>query len=136
MKFEMNTELLNYRREKAKQSLKDAKIMFSKASLFSTVNRIYYSIFYEVTALLLIKGLSSSKHSGVRSIFNRKFVKIGLIKEEFGDFYNKMFEFRQKGDYGDFVQFEKEKVASWLKRAEDFIIAIDEIIENIIKEDR
>lgn len=80
--------------------------------------------------------MSSSKHSGVRSIFNRKFVKIDLIEEEFGDFYNKMFEFRQKGDYGDFVQFEKEKVASWLKRAEDFIIAIDEIIENIIKEDK
>jgi len=27
MKFEMNTELLNYRREKAKQSLKGAKIL-------------------------------------------------------------------------------------------------------------
>lgn len=97
--------------------------------------RIYYSIFYEVIALLLTKDLSSSKHSGVRSLFNKEIVKTGLVGEEFGEFYNKMFEFRQKGDYGDFVEFEKEKVASWLKRAEEFISVIDEIIEKIMKEE-
>ena len=131
----MNKELINYRKERAKETLKDAKVMFDKTSLFSAINRIYYSIFYEVVALLLTKGLSSSKHSGVRSIFNREFVKTGLVKEDFGDFYNKMFEFRQKGDYGDFVKFEKEKVQGWLERAEVFINAIDEVIAKIIEEE-
>ena len=74
----MNIELINYRRERAKETLKDAKVMLDNASLFSTVNRIYYSIFYEVTALLLIKGLSPSKHSGVRSMFNRESIKTGI----------------------------------------------------------
>lgn len=130
----MDIELVNFRIERAKDTLRDAKVMFEKASLFSTVNRIYYSIFYGVIALLLTKGLSSSKHSGVRSIFNREFVKKGLVGKEFGEFYNKMFEFRQKGDYGDFAEFEKERVASWLKKAEEFIFAIDEIIEEIVNE--
>ena len=129
----MDIELVNFRRERAKETLRDAKVMFDKVSLLSTVNRIYYSIFYEVIALLLTKDLSSSKHSGVRSIFNKEFVKTGFAREELGEFYNKMFEFRQKGDYGDFVEFEKEKVAGWLKRAEEFISAIDEIIEKIIE---
>ena len=132
----MNIELINYRRKKAKETFKDAKITFNKVSLFTTVNRIYYAIFYEVIALLLSKELSSSKHSGVRALFNREFVKTGIIDEEFGDFYNRMFEFRQKGDYGDFVKFEKEKVQVWLKRAEDFINAVDEIIAKIIEEER
>jgi uncharacterized protein (UPF0332 family) len=92
----MDIGLVNFRIERAKDTLRDAKVMFEKASLFSTVNRIYYSIFYGVIALLLTKGLSSSKHSGVRSIFNREFVKKGLVGKEFGEFYNKMFEFRQK----------------------------------------
>ena len=78
----MNEELINYRKKRAKETLEDAKTMFGKTTLFSTVNRIYYSIFYEVTALLLTKGFSSSKHSGVRSIFNREFVKTGLIKKD------------------------------------------------------
>jgi len=90
----MNLELINYRREKAKNTLKDAKVMFDKVSPFATVNRIYYAIFYEVIALLLTKDLSSSKHSGVRALFNREFIKTGVVKEKLGDFYNNMFEFR------------------------------------------
>ena len=132
----MNIELINYRRERAKETLKDAKVMLDNASLFSTVNRIYYSIFYEVTALLLIKGLSPSKHSGVRSMFNREFIKTGIVKEEYGDFYNKIFEFRQKGDYGDFVEFEKEKVKDWLEKAEECITALDKIIEYLMKKNK
>lgn len=130
----MNKELINYRMERSKETLKDAKVMFERGSLFSTVNRIYYSNFYAVIALLLTKDLSSPKHSGVRSIFNKEFIKTGFIKERFGDFYNKMFEFRHKGDYVDFVKFEREKVESWFKSAEEFIITIDEIINKIISE--
>lgn len=33
---------------------------------------------------------------------------------ELGRFYSRMYDFRQKGDYGDFVEFEKEKVEEWL----------------------
>lgn len=128
----MNLVLINYRRTKAKDTLEDAKIMFNKVSLFTTVNRIYYAIFYEVLALLLTKDLSSSKHSGLRALFNREFVKSKIVKAEYADFYNRMFDFRQKGDYGDFVEFEKEKVGEWLSKAEDFITDIDKIIEQII----
>jgi len=61
----MNIDLINYRREKAKETLLDAKLMFDHASLFSTVNRIYYSVFYIILALLLTQNLYSSKHSGI-----------------------------------------------------------------------
>lgn len=108
----MNLDLINYRRKKAKDTLKDAKTMFNKVSLLTTVNRIYYAIFYEVSALLLTKDLSSSKHSGVRALFNREFVKSGIVKEKYADFYNRMFDSRQEGDYGDFVEFEIEKIIS------------------------
>jgi len=132
----MNLALINYRRKKASETLKDAKTTFNKVSLFTTVNRIYYAIFYEVLALLLTKGLSSSKHSGVRALFNREFVKSGILKEKYADFYNRMFEARQEGDYGDFVEFEKKKVQQWLDEAEGFINEIEEIISKIIKEQK
>jgi len=41
------------------------------------VNRLYYACFYAVSALLIQQGLSSSKHTGVRSLFNRHYVKTG-----------------------------------------------------------
>ena len=128
----MKKELIKYRRERAKETLEEAKIVFENKKFFATVNRIYYSIFYEVLALLLTKDLSSSKHSGVRSLFNKEFIKKGLIPEELGEFYNKMFEFRQRGDYEDFVEFKEDQVKHWLKQAENFIDAVDKTIEKII----
>ena len=67
-------------------------------------------MFYIVNALLLTEGLSSSKHSGVLSIFNREFIKKGLFDKELGKFYTKMFEFRQKADYKDMVKFKEEDI--------------------------
>ena len=107
--------------------------MLDSNKLIAAVNRIYYAIFYEVLALLLTKGLSSSKHSGVRSLFNKEFVKPGIISEEYGDFYNRMFGFRQRGDYEDFVEFDYEKVKSWFDNTKDFINSIEQVILKAIK---
>ncbi|OIN96313.1 hypothetical protein AUJ66_06740 [Candidatus Desantisbacteria bacterium CG1_02_38_46] len=56
----MNEErktLIEYRLLRAHETLEDAKILFDKRKLFSTVNRIYYAMFYAVNALLLSKNL-------------------------------------------------------------------------------
>ncbi len=127
----MKEEVVKYRRERARETLEEAEIMLKNKKLFAAVNRIYYAIFYEVLALLLMKGLSSSKHSGVRSLFNREFMKSGIISEEHGDFYNRMFGFRQRGDYEDFVEFDREEVKRWLDRAKDFINSVEQVIEKI-----
>lgn len=70
--------------EKAKNTLSDARKYMSDATLKSMVNRIYYVLFYAVNALLITKGLSSSKHSGVRALFNKKMVNKGLIERQWG----------------------------------------------------
>jgi uncharacterized protein len=81
-----------------------------------------------VSALLLIKDLSSSKHSGVLSIFNKEFVKEGLVSKELGKFYNRMFEFRQKSDYEEFSEFKRKDVERWLNQAAKFIEKVEKII--------
>lgn len=124
----MKENVIKYRRERASETLIEAEIMLDNNKLFAAVNRIYYAIFYEVLALLLTKGLSSSKHSGIRSMFNKEFVKSGIISEENGDFYNKIFEFRQRGDYEEFVEFDKEEVKRWLNNAKDFINSVEQVI--------
>jgi uncharacterized protein (UPF0332 family) len=43
--------LIRYRREKAGETLQDGKILFDAKRLSSAVNRLYYVLFYEVTAL-------------------------------------------------------------------------------------
>lgn len=81
MKEDVHT-LANYRFERAKESLKE------KGYANTFVSRLYYASFYAVSALLLLKGLSSSKHSGIRSLFHQHLVKPGLIDVELGRLYD------------------------------------------------
>jgi uncharacterized protein (UPF0332 family) len=120
--------LIDHRRRKAAETLEDARILFEKKRLFSSVNRIYYALFYEITALLLKENLSSSKHSGMRILFNEHFIKKGIVDVEIGKFFSKMFDFRQKGDYADFVDFKEKEVKEWLEKANEYIKELDKII--------
>ena len=124
----MNEDLIRYRREKSKETLEDAYILFRAGRLFSALNRIYYALFYEVMALLLTKDLSSARHTGVRALFNEHFVRTGKVSVESGRFFSRMYDFRQKGDYADFVQFEEAKIKEWLALAESFINEVDQVI--------
>ena len=41
-------DLIKYRREKAAKTFEDARFLLEGKRLFSTVNRIYYALFYEI----------------------------------------------------------------------------------------
>ena len=93
----MNEDLIRYRREKSKETLEDAYILFRAGRLFSALNRIYYALFYEVMALLLTKDLSSARQTGVRALFNEHFVRTGKVSVESGRFFSRMYDFRPSG---------------------------------------
>lgn len=124
-------ELINFRRTRAAETLHDARTLYDVGSYSSAVNRIYYALFYEATALLLAKNLTSSKHSGARSLFNEHFVKTGIVDTENGKFFSIMYDFRQKGDYADFTVFRKDSVFEWLVKAEKFLSDIENILNSL-----
>jgi len=134
MKEETKTVII-YRLERANESLRDAKNLFEGKSLNSSVNRIYYAMFYAVNALLLTKNLSSSRHSGVRVLFFKEFVNKREVEEKDGEFYSEIFEKRQLGDYKDMVRFERKDVEIWLNKAEVFVKRIEELTLKIIQQD-
>lgn len=100
-------DLIKYRLERAKETLKEARVLLEKDHTNTSVNRLYYACFYCVSALLLTEGYSSSKHSGIRSLFDQHWVKNGRVSVENGRLYRRLFNQRQRGDYGDFVTFNK-----------------------------
>jgi uncharacterized protein (UPF0332 family) len=125
----MKETLIRYRKDKARETLDDARVLLRDGTPSSALNRIYYAMFYEVLALLHTKDLSSSKHTGVRALFNEHFVKAGIVPVELGRLFSRMYDFRQKSDYGDFVKIQPEKVSEWFEQAVAFINEIDQIIE-------
>lgn len=113
--------LVKYRIAKALDTLEDARILAAALRWNPCVNRLYYACFYGVTALLLRDGLSSSKHTGVRSLFNRHYVKDGNVPRHIAQTYNDLFERRQESDYMDFIQFEEAQVLPLISKVDLFL---------------
>ena len=127
---EWDKELVSYRLSRANEALEDARVLAREKRWNACVNRLYYACFYAVSALLVCDGLSSSKHSGIRSLFNKQYVKTGQIPKDIARIYNDLFERRQEGDYMDFVNFQESQVLPWISKAERLIKYIAEFIEN------
>ncbi|MBP8131070.1 MAG: HEPN domain-containing protein [Candidatus Hydrogenedentes bacterium] len=122
-------ELVRYRLERARTALRDARSLFELGSLSTCVNRLYYACFYSVTALLAIRNLVSTKHTGVRSLLHQHFVRPGLVSISSSDLYGALFRYRQQFDYVDFSDATQEQVEEWLPAAECFVAEIVAIID-------
>ena len=122
-------DYIKYRVEKSNQAYKDAVILFENDSWNACVNRLYYSCYYVVSAVLQKNGVMTQTHSGLKSQFNLHFVKTELISIEFGKLFSDLMDWRQKGDYGDMYDFNKESVEPLLVPVKEFIQNLKEIIE-------
>ena len=120
--------LIHYRMARARETLAEADLMAQSDHWHGCVNRLYYACFYAVTALLLRHDLSAGKHAGVRSLFNRHFVRTGVMSTALGRLYRDLFESRQQGDYQDLVRFEEQQVHPWLSEAQRFVARVEELL--------
>ena len=85
-----------------------------------SMNRVYYSMFYAVQALLALYKVSFTKHGQVKGYFNRELIKTGIFSVDMGKLYNKVFEYRQKFDYVDFAVPDRNMVSEYIEKAREF----------------
>jgi uncharacterized protein (UPF0332 family) len=117
--------LITYRLEQAEESLRDAEILLKAGGSFrSVINRAYYTMFYSLLALFASKGMGTSKHAGVISIFDREYVKIGTFPKEMSRVLHKAFYLRQDSDYKEFSLLTRDETKEILSGAEAFCQAI------------
>ena len=78
----MNPELeklARHRLTRAQDAFVEGDYLLAKKAFMGAVNRFYYSAFYAARALLAIRELDSSRHSGVISLFQKHFVKLAAV---------------------------------------------------------
>jgi len=127
---EKQIQLSRYRLKQAEESINEAMCLLSgKGSPRSIINRSYYAMFYSVLALVVFEPYSSSKHSGVLSYFNKRFIKEGVLPEELGSSINKAFELRQEGDYREYVELSYEEVEPFIEKAKIFLQKVKDYLE-------
>ena len=130
MTKEEKQTLITYRLERANESVKAAQLLFENKLFIPAMNRIYYSMFYSVQALLVLNEKAFSKHGQVKGYFNREFIKTGVFPKEFGKLFNTVFEYRQKFDYVDLLVPEKELISDYIAEARKFIDRISSYLND------
>jgi len=121
--------LVAYRMEQADESLAAAQILLDKEMIRPSVNRSYYAMFYAVLALLAVKKMETSKHSGAISLFDREFVKQGVFKKDLSRWLHDAFDLRQLSDYEAQSSITSDDAQRALDHAEEFMKEVKDIIK-------
>jgi len=117
-------DYIKYRFQRAEESFDDALLLAENKKWNTVVNRLYYSCFYAVIALLLKHNIETRTHEGARTQFGLNFIKPALIDKKYGKLYSKLFDYRQKGDYGDLYDYDEETVSPLMESVKEFLAEI------------
>ena len=114
-------DLSNYRIEKARDLLSQAQLLSANKKYDGCLNRSYYAIFSAIRSLLALVKSDRSTHAGVLSIFDRYFIKTGIIDKEYSKIAHSAFDSRQDSDYEDFYTPSENDAVTQLEKAKAFV---------------
>ncbi len=120
--------LIQHRIEKANLTIQEVEFQIDKGYLPTAVNRIYYGIYYILSALALQRQFKTSKHLQLIGWFNKNFVKTGIVEKELSVVVRKAFDMRCDGDYEDFITFSQDEVETIFEQMKAFVVRIEKLI--------
>jgi len=122
-------DLINYRLDKSSTTFEEAKSLSQSGFWGGAANRLYYSCFYAVIALLVKDDISASTHNGVRTEFFKLYIKTGILDKKYSSLYSNLMGKRQESDYDDFHDFSKEEILPLFDEVEDFLTSLRNLIK-------
>ncbi len=128
MKDDEKNALIEHRVSKAMAAIDEVDFLINNNKLLLAVNRIYYGMFYILSALSLKYDFSTSKHQQLIGWFNKEFVATGKVEPKYGKIIHNAFSNRSTGDYDDFAEFEEDEVKTSFNELKDFIKTIKALL--------
>ena len=128
MKDEDRKALIDHRILKANDAVSDVEFLIKSGRLLLAINRIYYGIFYILSALSLKHDFNTSKHQQLIGWFNKEFIASGRMDSRYGRIVHNAFGNRSTGDYDDYAEFDEEEVEHSFEEMKEFIGAVQAML--------
>jgi uncharacterized protein (UPF0332 family) len=122
-------DYINYRLDRSVELFQDAKLLAENKRWRSCVNRLYYSSFHLVNALLFQDGVTPKSYDGLKTKFFQLYIKTYRIDPEFGKLYSQLIDWRQESDYSIDMDFNDEDVKPLIKKVENLNHLLTELIK-------
>lgn len=110
---------------KAHQTMNEAEFCASEGMWNLVGNRLYYSIFHGVVALLLRKEVAVSSHKGAGRMFALHYVRTGEFSSDDHSLYSRLQTIREKADYQSVYELNPEEGSEYMLLAKNLLKKID-----------
>ena len=128
LKEEERRILVELELEKAEKTFGQVEVLQRERYWDTMANRLYYSLFHAVSALLINDQREVGSHKGAAIRFHQYYVKTGIFTEDEGSFYSQMETLREKSDYNCFFNISEADVISKVLPTSSFIEKVKKYI--------
>lgn len=90
--------LIDFRLNQAFDTIRLTKFLVSSDKLVIAVNRIYYGMYYALTALALKNKFETSKHGQLIGWFNKEYIASKKVDSKYGKILRNAYQNRTKGE--------------------------------------
>jgi uncharacterized protein (UPF0332 family) len=74
------------------------------------------------------KKIQPTTHNKAKSNYSEYFIKTGKIDKDLGKIFSQLFTWRQKGDYDDLFDFQKDKELPYFEPVRKLILEVEKLI--------
>ena len=121
--------MVNLEYEKAQSFLEQAE-KIAAIDLWDVVaNRLYYSVFHAVSALLIKDGHKVNTHKGTLVMFGQNYVKTGIFPTDASKLYVKLQMMREESDYNCVYVTTADEMQPLLEPVREFISKVGNMIK-------
>ena len=85
-----------------------------------------------MNALLVLNKIKTKTHSSVKNQFSLHFIKTERLDKKYGQLLNILFDLRQKGDYENMYNYNKESVEPLIEKVGKMLQVIENEIKNAL----
>ena len=122
-------DLAAYRIQRARDCIKESRILFDSKEYYGANNRAYYAIFHAVNAIHALDGNVYKRHKDAIANFNKNYIKTETFPREIGKKISEAEQIRAASDYDDFYIASREEAQRQIELAEE----LTEMIEQYFK---
>ncbi|MCD4818907.1 MAG: HEPN domain-containing protein [Candidatus Cloacimonetes bacterium] len=122
-------DLITHNINKAFKTIEEVSFLIENHYYSLALNRIYYGMFYIISALALENGFSTSNHSKLIGWFNKYYVKEKKVERKIGKMIYIAFEQRMKSDYNVLYNFTLEDAKIGFDNLIEVIHSINKLID-------
>lgn len=117
------------RYEHAQECFDAAKNLIAAGQYKSAANRLYYSVFHGMRAVLAFDGIDMKHHSGIISEFRKRYIKASVFDKKLSGTISLAYDMRTGCDYDDHYILSKGEVHDLIAEVDFFLEQIKTFID-------